>query len=390
MSKINKKILFITHDCSYTGAPIILLNFIKWMSENSEYECSILYQHDGELMPEYEKYTHKSYKLYPQPPLKKDPISRLKKRYYSKYIYKWYKERLFKDICSENFDIVFANSVASFKSFDLLRNKVKSKFISYILELDFTFFFLNITDESPIISKTDLNICMNKAVADYLILNKKIRPDKIEILHAITDFKLTKNNKTYVLEKLGIPENAYIIGASGTVEWRKGFDLFIQLARILKYKYGETDIYFIWTGKILDESDRFKINMDIEKANLKNCVFFTDLVTNVHDYYSAFDIFTLMSREEALGMVCIENMALGNPVICFEKCGGMEEVALKKAAITVPYLDSDAMAKEIINLKSNAEAYKQISKLSVDYVQTEYDKNKIGNHLLDILNKTIK
>ncbi|WP_096896367.1 hypothetical protein [Candidatus Scalindua japonica] len=49
-----KKILFISHDASRTGAPIILLNFLRWFQDNTNIPFRIILREDGELKPEFQ------------------------------------------------------------------------------------------------------------------------------------------------------------------------------------------------------------------------------------------------------------------------------------------------------------------------------------------------
>jgi len=52
--KDGKKVLFIGHDASRTGAPLLLLELIKWLTGNSSVKPSVLLKHGGELEAEYE------------------------------------------------------------------------------------------------------------------------------------------------------------------------------------------------------------------------------------------------------------------------------------------------------------------------------------------------
>ncbi len=49
-----KKVLFISHDALRTGAPIILLDFLKWFKNHSEIPFQILLRKGGELEPEFQ------------------------------------------------------------------------------------------------------------------------------------------------------------------------------------------------------------------------------------------------------------------------------------------------------------------------------------------------
>jgi hypothetical protein len=50
----SKKVLFIGHEASRTGAPLLLLGLIKWFISNSSIKPSVLLKQGGELEAEYE------------------------------------------------------------------------------------------------------------------------------------------------------------------------------------------------------------------------------------------------------------------------------------------------------------------------------------------------
>src|SRR6185295_9917785 len=49
-----KKVLFIGHDGSRTGAPIVLLHLLRWLKSNTDISFEIVLRGDGELRTEYE------------------------------------------------------------------------------------------------------------------------------------------------------------------------------------------------------------------------------------------------------------------------------------------------------------------------------------------------
>ena len=49
------RILFISHDASRTGAPIVLLNLINWINKNTSKEIIILLKDTGPLLKEFQK-----------------------------------------------------------------------------------------------------------------------------------------------------------------------------------------------------------------------------------------------------------------------------------------------------------------------------------------------
>src|SRR5215471_5354529 len=48
-------ILFVTHDASCTGAPILLLRFLRWLHEHHQVQFQLLVGSEGELLPEFQQ-----------------------------------------------------------------------------------------------------------------------------------------------------------------------------------------------------------------------------------------------------------------------------------------------------------------------------------------------
>ncbi|HEX8833654.1 MAG TPA: hypothetical protein VF719_05610, partial [Abditibacteriaceae bacterium] len=52
-----KRILFISHAATRTGAPMMLLHLLRWLAENSDFECDLLLLRGGPLESEFYKVT---------------------------------------------------------------------------------------------------------------------------------------------------------------------------------------------------------------------------------------------------------------------------------------------------------------------------------------------
>ena len=55
LADTTKKVLFISHDASRTGAPLVLLNFLKWFKVNTAIPFLVLLKIDGEMEPEFQE-----------------------------------------------------------------------------------------------------------------------------------------------------------------------------------------------------------------------------------------------------------------------------------------------------------------------------------------------
>src|SRR5208282_1771440 len=53
MSVIQRRVLFLGHDASRTGAPLLMLELIKWLATHSNLKGSALLKRGGEMESEY-------------------------------------------------------------------------------------------------------------------------------------------------------------------------------------------------------------------------------------------------------------------------------------------------------------------------------------------------
>ena len=87
---------------------------------------------------------------------------------------------------------------------------------------------------------------------------------------------------------------------------------------------------------------------------MENNIKFIGPFKNPYLYYKAFDLFLLTSREDPYPLVCIENMYLNTPVICFERSGGaVSFITNYQFGKAVPYLNTTRMAQIVIDFIKN-------------------------------------
>lgn len=153
-------------------------------------------------------------------------------------------------------------------------------------------------------------------------------------------------------QEYGIPANRKIIGMSGTIEWRKGPDIFLLIAKRLAETMTTNPPLFAWVGGG-DANARYQIESDIKRMGLESMVLFTGPRDNPYPYYSSFDLFLLSSREEPFGAVCLEAAMLDIPSLCFAGCAGAETFIADGAGLVVDHFDVSAMADAIKEMLEN-------------------------------------
>jgi glycosyltransferase involved in cell wall biosynthesis len=101
----------------------------------------------------------------------------------------------------------------------------------------------------------------------------------------------------------------------------------------------------------------FYRNMAKEYGIESNCKFYGEIVPEkIPGFYSGLDLFILPSRYETFGIVLVEAMACGIPVIA-TKCGGPEEIVIPSAGILIEKENPEELAGAILKISENRALY---------------------------------
>ena len=175
-------------------------------------------------------------------------------------------------------------------------------------------------------------------------------------------------------KEFGIPEDADVLAFrfKGTDDQIKGWN-FIKEA-LLSLTPRKPTYLLVFEGKGGLEILKNKYNV-IELGWSKD----TDTV--IHALNSA-DIFLMPSIAEAFGMMAVESMACGTPVIVFDGTALPDVIHAPEGGISVPAKDSKSLADAIIRLLNDKQLYAQLVENGLRIVREEYTLEKhIQRHI---------
>lgn len=202
----------------------------------------------------------------------------------------------------------------------------------------------------------DLWITPLKYLKNQLIENTVLAESQIEILPLCCEIDyFTKETITQREARLllNLPVNEFIVGIMGRIDKAKGQEFVIKAAHILLQK--SVKIHVAIVGNETEGEGGYKSYLEqlTNDFGLKNDVTFIPYRSDSNKVFKAFDIFTICSSSEPFGMVTVEAMLSGIPVIGTKSGGTIEILEEGKLGILVPPQNEIELAAAIETLFHN-------------------------------------
>lgn len=177
------------------------------------------------------------------------------------------------------------------------------------------------------------------------------------------DLTVFKPSKSDFKAKYNLKDKYIVLGVAFEWGYKKGLDVFIKLSGILSDEY---KIVLVGTN------DGTESQLPANILSVKK----TDNQQQLAEIYSSADVFVNPTREETLGLVNIEALACGTPVVTFN-AGGSPECVDALCGSVVEIDDTDAVKSEIVRIctekpYSKENCIKQAAMFDKDEKLSEY------------------
>lgn len=171
----------------------------------------------------------------------------------------------------------------------------------------------------------------------------------------------------------------------GRLEEVKGFDILIDIWKKVVEKHND------WILEIYGEGSlRNELQNKIDNLKLTNNLFLKGICNDIQNKYLDSSLYIMTSRYEGFGMVLIEAMACGLPLISFNcPCGPSEIIKNKENGFLINMGNIDEMVEKINLLIENEELRKKIGK-KLKELSYNYSEDKIMNQWKELLEDLVK
>ena len=225
-----------------------------------------------------------------------------------------------------------------------------------------------------------INSKSGKAVLEKLCPQRPIRLVYPGVdLHRFNPATLPSPEETR--QKLGLPLEVPLIGIIGRLQRWKGIHVLVQaMPKVLK-KYPDAHCVVVG-GKHKPEPDYGNyLEEQIYTLGLQKQIRLVGLQRNVPEWMQAMDVIVHASNNEPFGIVIVEAMALGKPVVAAANGGPTEIITDGINGLLTPYGNSDALASAILRYLDEPEFAHRVGSAarerSLDFSTQQYAQNFI-------------
>lgn len=241
-----------------------------------------------------------------------------------------------------------------------------------------------------VITRRNLNYSLAKKVflcsagQKETIENAAMIDDKLVVLHNAVDIDAFGRGRS-IRAELGLSSDALVIGTVAQIGRRKGIDIFLDAAELLLDRHPQ--LKFVIAGPPATSEDAyFKAMVErMGSGRLKEAVFYLGGRKDVPDVLSSFDVFFLPTRAEPFGMVIIEAMAAGVPVVASHVGGIPEIITGREIGRSVRDMGPRAFAQEVAGLvEMPAEERKRLGARGLASLKGRFDLASMGRTLSSV------
>ena len=367
-------VLFICHEASRTGAPLVLLQELRYIKNHcKDISFELLVLKKGELLESFKElcYVHLGWS---DNSLKTRILRKFCKRQIDfPYLYVFKKGQ---------FDVIYANTIVSFKVAIELKKKYDVPLIGHVHESENAFCTFDLTKEK--IDEFDKLIAVSNLTKKNLMDIFNIPDSKIVIQHPISPWIDDSIKNKIEISPINLSPGKYVMGIFCSGNWWKATEMIPLVVRCFYERYQLSDCEFYVVGHI-DNITRYHLEYDLKKMNVKRKIHWVGEVDEPLKYHARFDVFLLLSREDSNPLAAQESAFMGKPVIGFEDVTGAAEWICKGAGSLVPYMDFNRMSDEIYKYYVNDKLRKEVGNKAKEIVTKMYLNDSKMSNIIDLI-----
>lgn len=226
---------------------------------------------------------------------------------------------------------------------------------------------------------TPLDYLRNQLLSNTGLKERKIV--KIPLCIDFSSLEARVRKKEQAREMLSVAKHDFIVGVIGRIDKQKGQESVVRAIKELKNRDLVVTALIIGDETHGEQGYLVFLKKLAKELGVEQQVLFRPFTSDVVPCFAALDIFIMSSISEPVGMVTVEAMALGIPVIGTNSGGTPELLNNGKAGILYEPNDALGLADKIEGLYLNENEYNRIRTLGKE--QSKAFSHKIQCEMME-------
>src|SRR5262245_31788985 len=288
-----RRVLFVSHEAMRTGAPVLLLHFLRWLRTNTSIDFEVVLRRGGELSAEFAALAPVWHAEAKPGRLARTSMGAARRLGLGASPDGAHIRRMVRQMSHRNFGVVYSNTFTN-GAFVSRLGALSCPVVTHVHELEANILRPGEENLRLVKAQTSHYIACSAAVKSTLVARHGIERDRIDVIHGFVATRaLTAEQRAEararVRRELSIPEGACVVGAAGTTNWAKSPDLFVQLAYAVHRRRPARPVHFVWVGGWQDHR-LAELRLDAQTAGVGDIMHFPGTRPNATEYFCAFDV----------------------------------------------------------------------------------------------------
>lgn len=194
-----------------------------------------------------------------------------------------------------------------------------------------------------------------------------IPDDKIVLIPSGIDLNVYKTTIPYRKEELGLPRDCTLVGQVAALAPHKDQATFLKTLALLKKEMPHLKALLVGEGELRETLEALA-----HRLELSDVVTFTGYREDALRIMAAFDVFCLSSKEEGLGTVLLDAMALGVPIVSTNAGGISDLIQDGVTGFLSPVKNENVLAKKILESRQDIKKTKMMCAAALEKAR-EFD-----------------
>jgi glycosyltransferase involved in cell wall biosynthesis len=232
----------------------------------------------------------------------------------------------------------------------------------------------------------DLHITHSRGIRDSVLRAYAGRPRRVEVVSLGIDlarFRRDLANPARVAQYRG--GTGAVVGAIGRLVPQKAMQVLIEATPALLAAHPELTVLIVGDGPL-----RADLEAQAARLGVAHAVRFAGYQEDVVSAYAAMDVFVLPSRDEGFGLVFLEAMAVGVPVVGTRVIGSEDAVEDGVTGLLVPYADPRALSAAVRGILEAPDLARRLRQTASERVRRVYSREQCAARVEELYRELLE